>query len=148
MTSSIHAIYRPLARFKRGEASGSNNRAARSPDLPSVSDSEEAPQPDSSVVSDEETEGDFETGAGEPITAPSHSGRDSPETIPDLESSIPSVSTATRRRGRAASQSGSITTVRYDRRAQLAEKLRGVFELDNINEVVAGTTFDYVLCCL
>lgn len=33
-----------------------------------------------------------------------------------------------------------MATVRQNRRTQLAEKLRDVFELSNINEVVAGKT--------
>ncbi|KAI0724242.1 hypothetical protein C8T65DRAFT_733888 [Cerioporus squamosus] len=136
LTSSIHAIYRPLARIRRGDPSASSYRAAKTPDLPSLSDTEDTPRPDESPVSDEDTEGDFEPAHGGNITGPSHSGRISPETIPDLDNSIPDVpaSTASDRR---ASRSGSMATVRQNRRAQLAEKLRDVFELDNINEVVA-----------
>ena len=137
LTSSIHAIYRPLARFRRGDPSASSYRAAKSPDLPSLSDNEDAPRPDESPVSDEDTEGDFEPALGGNITGPSHSGRMSPETIPDLDSSIPDVS-ASATGDRRASRSGSMATVRQNRRAQLADKLRDVFDLDDINEVVAG----------
>ena len=134
LTSSIHAIYRPLARFRKGEASSSSHRAARRPDLPSVSDNDEGQRSDDVPPSDEDTEGDFESREGESITGLGHSGRLSPETIPDLDSSVPDVHAGTR----GTSRSGSMATVRQNRRAQLAEKLRDVFELSNINEVVAG----------
>ena len=120
LTSSIHAIYRPLARFRKGEASSSSHRAARRPDLPSVSDNDEGQRSDDVPPSDEDTEGDFESREGESITGPSHSGRLSPETIPDLDSSVPDVHAGTR----GTSRSGSMATVRQNRRAQLAEKLR------------------------
>ncbi|TBU34937.1 UDP-Glycosyltransferase/glycogen phosphorylase [Dichomitus squalens] len=132
LTSSIHAIYRPLARSRKGEAP-SSHRAARSPDLPSVSDNEEASRPDDVSPSDDDTEGDFESHEGGLITGPGHSGRMSPETIPDLDSSVLEAHGSTRGTGR----SGSMATVRQNRRAQLAGKLRDVFELSNINEVVA-----------
>ena len=139
LTSSIHAIYRPLARLRRERTAGSS-RAAKTPDLPSVSDGEDTQQPDDTLVSDGEAEGDFESPAEGLVTDPSHSGRMSPETIPDLDTSVPSMP-AVARRERATSRSGSMATVRQDRRAQLAEKLRDVFDLGNINEVVAGISF-------
>ncbi|KAI1797585.1 UDP-Glycosyltransferase/glycogen phosphorylase [Ganoderma leucocontextum] len=130
LTSSIHAIHRPLARFRKGEPSVSSHRAARSPGLPSLSDNEETLRPEDNLVSDEDTEGDFE---GHSITDHSHSGRMSPETIPDLDGSVPDVPGGTR----GGARCGNMATVRQNRRAQLAEKLRDVFELRNINEVVA-----------
>ena len=135
LTSSIHAIYRPLARFRRGEPSASSHRTAKSPDLPSVSDSEDTPRTDDSLPSDEDTEGDFDHSVGGVITDHSHAGRVSPETIPDLDSSVPDVSSM---RDRTTSRAGSMVTVKPNRRAQLAGKLRDVFELEDIHEVVAG----------
>jgi hypothetical protein len=41
-------------------------------------------------------------------------------------------------RRRASSHAGSITTVKMGRRVLLAEKLKEIFELDAINEVLAG----------
>ena len=99
-----------------------------------MSDNDEGQRSDDVPPSDEDTEGDFESREGESITGPSHSGRLSPETIPDLDSSVLDVHSGTR----GTSRSGSMATVRQNRRAQLAEKLRDVFELSNINEVVAG----------
>ena len=136
LTSSIHAIYRPLARFKKGEPSASVHRAAKSPDLPSLPDTEETLRPDDSPMSDEDTEGDFEPPIGGAITGPSHSGRMSPETIPDLDTSDIDIAVTTKER--QSSRAGSMATVRQNRRRQLAEKLQDVFELNNINEVVAG----------
>ncbi|RDX56200.1 hypothetical protein OH76DRAFT_1396537 [Lentinus brumalis] len=137
LTSSIHAIYRPLARVRRGDPSASSHRATKAPALPTLSDSEDSPRPDESPVSDEDTEGDFEPHIGGNITDAGHSGRISPETIPDLDNSIPDVPANAASDRRASTRSGSMATVRQNRRAQLAEKLQGVFELDNINEVVA-----------
>lgn len=140
LTSSIHAIYRPLARFRKGKPAASSHRAARSPGLPSLSDNEETLRPEDSLPLDEDTEGDFEPHDGHLITDPTHSGRISPETIPDLDTSVPDVSSGTR----GTTRSSSMATVRHNRRAQLAEKLRDVFELSNINEVVAGKLLSYV----
>ncbi|RPD81684.1 hypothetical protein L226DRAFT_577428 [Lentinus tigrinus ALCF2SS1-7] len=136
LTSSIHAIYRPIARFRKSDATASSYLAAKAPNLPSLSDNEDTSRPEESPVSDGETEGDFEPAHGGNITDPDHAGRVSPETIPDLDSSIPDVSTSAAS-DRRTSRSGSMATVRQNRRAQLAEKLRDVFDLDNINEVVA-----------
>ncbi|KAH9911427.1 uncharacterized protein BXZ73DRAFT_93381 [Epithele typhae] len=138
LTSSIHAIYRPLARLRKGESS-STNRTARNPDLPSVAD-EDLTQPELAHL-DDDAEGDFEPMEGGVITNASHAGRQSPEPIPDLETSIPGIpgiSTIIKRgRDRATSRAGSMATVRVKRRVQLAEKLREVFELSEIGEVVA-----------
>ncbi len=142
LTSSIHAIYRPLARVRRGDPSASSYRAAKAPALPTLSDNEDSPRPDESPVSDEDTEGDFEPDVGRNITDAGHSGRYSPETIPDLDNSIPDVPANAASDRRASTRSGSMATVRQNRRAQLAEKLQDVFELDNINEVVAGTPIE------
>ena len=115
------------------------HRTSRPPDLPSVWDGEDTLQAEDSSTSQEEGDGDFEPPTSEPITDLGHSGRQSPETIPDLDpSDLLEVPTMTRRRDRTGSRSGSMATVRLDRRAQLAKKLRGVFELSDINEVIAG----------
>ncbi|KAI0757283.1 hypothetical protein C8Q80DRAFT_1265234 [Daedaleopsis nitida] len=135
LTSSIHAIYRPLARLRRSDASAPSHRAARSPDLPSLFDTEDTLTPDDNLVSDEDTEGDFEPGVRGFITDRNHSGRQSPETIPDLDTSTPDMTPATRYRDN--SRAGSMATVRQNRRVQLAEKLRDVFDLHDITEVLA-----------
>ncbi|KAI0651552.1 hypothetical protein C8Q79DRAFT_43404 [Trametes meyenii] len=138
LTSSIHAIYRPLARFRRGDLSGSAPASAKSGQLPSVSDTEDGAASDGHPLSDADTEGDFEPHAPGQVMNSSHSGRLSPEPIPGMEG-ILSGTRELHTRDRASSRSGSMATVtvRQNRRTQLAEKLRDVFELDNIHEVVA-----------
>ncbi|KAI0670202.1 hypothetical protein C8Q78DRAFT_174503 [Trametes maxima] len=138
LTSSIHAIYRPLARFRRGEHPGSAAPSSKSGQLPSVSDTEDGAASDGHPLSDADTEGDFEPHAPGQVMDSSHGGRLSPEPIPGLEGSIPDIPEL-HTRERASSRAGSMATVtvRQNRRSQLAEKLREVFELDNIHEVVA-----------
>ena len=52
---------------------------------------------------------------------------------------VPTPSTpAPRRLNRRFSTTGSMATIRVKRRAQLADKLRDIFELDGIHQVVAG----------
>ncbi|KAI0768591.1 hypothetical protein BD413DRAFT_563204 [Trametes elegans] len=138
LTSSIHAIYRPLQRFKRGDVSSSTHTSATSPQLPSVSDADESASADEQEqpISDADTEGDFEPSAPGQVLTTSHTGRASPEPIPGLDASASDASELqTRERGTA--RSASMATVRQNRRTQLAEKLREVFELKDINEVVA-----------
>lgn len=86
-------------------------------------------------MSDEE--GDFEPTAPDHIMGSSHAGRTSPEPILGLDASIMEIQELNSRE-RVAGRSANMATVRQNRRTQLAEKLRDVFELDNINEVVAG----------
>ncbi|KAI0374478.1 hypothetical protein BV20DRAFT_1118483 [Pilatotrama ljubarskyi] len=133
LTSSIHAIYRPLARFRRGEPSSSTRPSAKGHQLPTVSDTEDSSAPEDHPMSDEDTEGDFEPSALGQVMDASHAGRASPEPIPGLDASAAEMHTSER----ATSRSASMATVRQNRRTQLAEKLREVFELDNIHEVVA-----------
>ncbi|KAL7285750.1 hypothetical protein ACG7TL_000859 [Trametes sanguinea] len=140
LTSSIHAIYRPVARSRRGETSRSFHTSAESHPLPTVSDTDESAASDEhpmSPMSDEDTEGDFEPHAPGQIMASSHAGRTSPEPIPGLDTSNSDIPDLHTTRERATSRSGSMATVRQNRRSQLAEKLRDVFELKDINEVVA-----------
>ncbi|KAH9853091.1 hypothetical protein C2E23DRAFT_885078 [Lenzites betulinus] len=136
LTSSIHAIYRPLARFRRGELSSSAHPSAISPTLPTLSDAEESVPSEEHPMSDEDIEGDFEPTAPGHVLHSSHTGRASPEPILGLDASISGISEL-HTRERAGSRSANMATVRQNRRTQLAEKLRDVFELDNIQEVVA-----------
>ncbi|KAI0823047.1 hypothetical protein BC628DRAFT_1417911 [Trametes gibbosa] len=136
LTSSIHAIYRPLARFRRGELSSSAHPSAKSRALPTLSDTEESVPSGEHHMSDEDTEGDFEPSVPGHVLHSSHTGRASPEPIAGLDASISGISEL-HTRERAGSRSANMATVRQNRRTQLAEKLRDVFELDNIQEVVA-----------
>ncbi|KAI8995413.1 hypothetical protein BD414DRAFT_435240 [Trametes punicea] len=136
LTSSIHAIYRPVARSRRGQGSSFLHGSAKGQPLPTVSDSEESAASDEHAVSEEDMEGDFEPAETPQRLHPSHTGRMSPEPIPGFDTTpdVPEVHTT---RERTTSRSGSMATVRQNRRSQLAEKLRDVYELNDINEVVA-----------
>ena len=100
-----------------------------------MSDVESEQPPEEPVVSEEEIEEDFES------TKP-----DSPDPRIDnttgalqLSVSLPlatySQESATRNH---PVRSGSMATVKLQRRARLAEKLRDIFELTGIEEVIAG----------
>lgn len=57
--------------------------------------------------------------------------------LPTLLKPTPSTP-ASRRLNRRFSTTGSMATIRVKRRAQLADKLRDIFELEGIHQVVAG----------
>ena len=65
---------------------------------------------------------------------------DPPTIHSSLSTSLkPTPSTpASRRLNRRFSTTGSMATIRVKRRAQLADKLRDIFELEGIHQVVAG----------
>jgi len=125
MASSIHAIYRPVARSKKAEAvlSSLHDEAHEGSDgdLDVTSPSEEDP----------DTE-DFEATTPRP---PDVKKPELPVARPIAHR--PGVSL----RRRASSHAGSITTVRMGRRVLLAEKLKEIFELNAIDEVLAGEYF-------
>jgi sterol 3beta-glucosyltransferase len=128
MASSIHAIYRPVARSRKTEAILSSRLA-----LPSQVEGYEESDGDVDVISPSEEDADtedFEATTPRP---------------PDLQK--PALATAQPPvayrpggflRRRASSHAGSITTVKIGRRVLLAEKLKEIFELDAIDEVLAG----------
>ncbi|OCH96692.1 UDP-Glycosyltransferase/glycogen phosphorylase [Obba rivulosa] len=135
LASSLHTIYRPLARSRRGDA----QRRSRASNLSTLSDNEDAPpsqgQEQEPVMSEEEIEEDFESttpgpsGTALELHAPSL--REPLDTLPELEALDVNAQRRTQTR------SGSMATVKLQRRARLAEKLRGVFELEDIHEVIA-----------
>lgn len=131
LASSIHAIYRPLARSRRRLSSSLFPRN-RSP-LPRVSDQDEPSRPET-VLSDEDLEDDFEPASppASDITGPELGSQEltSSQLQPGVDASV----TWSRKR---ISRSGSMATVKMQRRARLAEKLRDVFQLAGIQEVVA-----------
>ncbi|EMD41640.1 glycosyltransferase family 1 protein [Gelatoporia subvermispora B] len=135
LASSIHTIYRPLARSRRGDA----QRRSRTSNLSTLSDNEDVPssqEPEQeTIMSEEEIGEDFEPTTPGPseLEPDTHARtlRKPLDTLPELEALDTSVS-----RG-AQTRSGSMATVKLQRRARLAEKLRGVFELDDIHEVIA-----------
>ena len=139
MASSIHTIYRPLARSRRDNLSilrGSKRGA-----LPSVSDVEDEQPPEEPVLSEEEIEEDFEP-ANADAPDPRHDNRRSLQmTLPPLPELNTQGLPPTKTKG-PPSRSGSMATVKLQRRARLAEKLRDIFELTGIEEVIAGES-----CC-
>jgi len=120
MASSIHAIHRPVARSQRRVRAGKNKSQMTQEIFMSDTEEEERQYP--TILSEEED--DFD-----------------PPTIPtNLPTSLkPTPSTpVSRRLNRRFSTTGSIATIRVKRRAQLADKLRDIFELEGIRQVVAG----------
>ncbi|KAJ4476628.1 glycosyltransferase family 1 protein [Lentinula aciculospora] len=131
MASSIHTIYRPVARSRR------MSLTSRSPlPVPPLTPIEYSS--DEIVQSDEEPDADdFEE------TTPR-----APETAEPPHLQLRSVSYMTQRQLSSSklpdavamsrsTRSGSMATVRLQRRTKLAEKLRDIFELDGIEEVRA-----------
>ncbi|EPQ61096.1 UDP-Glycosyltransferase/glycogen phosphorylase [Gloeophyllum trabeum ATCC 11539] len=124
MTSSLHTIHRPLDKSRRGATALRNVFSVRS-------ESPEEEKERETLSSSETDDADFEvdtprmpdyTPAGltsSPISTPSiHRGR-----VDGPQSSI--------------TRSGSMATVRLQRRARLADKLKDIFDLEGIDEVVA-----------
>ncbi|KAG1773038.1 glycosyltransferase family 1 protein [Suillus occidentalis] len=105
MASSIHTIYRPVARSRRTEASLSSRTVLPSPE-----------------EGHESSDGDLDMYRSQNML------RQSCRWLSDL---------GVHMRRRASSHAGSITTVKVDRRARLAEKLKEIFELNAIDEVLA-----------
>ncbi|KAJ4489644.1 glycosyltransferase family 1 protein [Lentinula edodes] len=133
MASSIHTIYRPVARSRKMSlTSRSRPRLHVSTLSPTEYSSDEI------VQSDEEPDADdFEetTPKAPDPAAPSHLQLRSVSYVTQRQlgsSKLPEV-VAMSRSGR----SGSMATVRLQRRTKLAEKLRDIFELDGIEEVQA-----------
>ena len=120
MASSIHAIHRPVARSQRRErASKGKNKMSHEI---FASDTEEEERQYPTILSEEED--DFD-----PPTIP---------TDPSMRlKPTPSVPPS-RGLNRRFSTAGSMATIRVKRRAQLADKLRDIFELEGIHQVVAG----------
>lgn len=120
MASSIHAIHRPVARSQRRERA-SKDKSKMAHEI-FMSDTEEEERQYPTILSEEED--DFD-----PPTIPAN--------FPTPLKPAPSVP-APRRLHRQFSTTGSIATIRVKRRTQLADKLRDVFELQGIQQVVAG----------
>ncbi|KAG2156507.1 glycosyltransferase family 1 protein [Suillus bovinus] len=126
MASSIHAIYRPVARSRRTEASLSSRTALPSPEEEHESSDGDL---DATGLSEEDADTeDFEAATPRPAD------------VPKLEHAMPELPTVFRpgmHMRRRASYTGSITTVKVSRRARLAEKLKEIFELNAVEEVLA-----------
>lgn len=135
LASSIHTIHRPLARSRRLSIPPARRDGA----TPYSPVEEEENESDILSSGDEGEAEDFEETPRPPDSRPPH-----------INLRIVSESAAqkdTRHDGSIAeglkrivpSRAGSMATVRLQRRAGLAAKLKDVFELDGIEEVWAGT---------
>ena len=120
MASSIHAIHRPVARSQRRGRSGKDKSRVAQEIF--MSDTEEDERHYPTILSEEEDDFDPPT---------------TPNDLPAPLKPIPSTP-ASRRLNRRFSTAGSMATIRVKRRAQLADKLRDIFELEGIHQVVAG----------
>ncbi|KAJ7356944.1 glycosyltransferase family 1 protein [Mycena albidolilacea] len=126
LASSIHTIYRPLARSQRLNQPGSGPRRKPLPQQHmAVSEEEDATQ----GSSEEQDAEDFEEPEATP--RPPYAERPTPlherlQQQTDIVKLPPSMM-----------RSGSMATVRVQRRVRLAEKLKQVFDLDGIDEVWA-----------
>ena len=128
MASSIHAIYRPVARSRRRETSRSGLPGRI---FPAQREEYEAPraEPDVNLTSDDDD--DFEA------TTPRPANSQEPTVATQIPPPTVQLGSAIRRR--APSRAGSMTTVKITRRTRLAEKLKEIFTLEAINEVLAGS---------
>jgi len=128
LASSIHAIHRPLARSRKLSVPGSN------PGSSTLYTPVEEEGSDTLLSEDEAEAEDFEETPRPPSPRPAH--------IHHAHSEMPTQSNERHITSSLSriipSRVGSMTTVRFQRRAGLAEKLREVFELDGIEEVRAG----------
>lgn len=101
--------------------------------MASLSDIEDEPTPEEHVLSDEDIEEDFEPSSH----SRKHEGHRMSLTLPPLpELDQPAGSVHVPKQ--PPTRSGSMATVKVQRRARLAEKLRDIFELPGISEVIAG----------
>lgn len=134
LSSSIHTIHRPVARAKRGDSLLATPMPAHKPNagMPEYFTRQDAYESSPSET-DDEMDDEIEDGLDFDISAPNTPGTNE----------IPTQSRPDHARGPVKrtnmSRAGSLATVRLMRRARLAEKLREVFELPEVNEVVAGT---------
>lgn len=134
LASSIHTIYRPIARSRRKDTpmmppkSIGGKHQGYFPTIPS--DEENGP------VSDYDDD-DFEM--DDTPQADGRSPSDDTKTTPQSsESTTPEAKRKTARQRFAMVRSASLATVRLKRRRRLADKLKDIFGLSSITEVVAG----------
>ncbi|KAI0095265.1 glycosyltransferase family 1 protein [Irpex rosettiformis] len=133
LASSIHTIYRPLARSRRDNTGTKSTKARK---LASVSDVEDEPVQEEPIMSEEDVEEDFE-----PIAESSKrdSRRNLHLSLPPPPDLALNQSQEARSHPPHPPRSGSMATVKLKRRTKLAEKLKEIFELADIQEVVADT---------
>ena len=121
LASSIHTIHRPLARSQRIPIPSASKEAHGT--VPTDTDREEL----ADLSSEDEIENDFELNNDNITTT----GEDHMQNLTLPKEQRPVLSPHER--------AGSMATIRLHRRTRLADKLRQVFELDDISEVLAGS---------
>ena len=131
LASSIHTIYRPLARSRRAESILAVSHAEG---FARVSEEE----PDS-----EETVSDSDDDAEE-VEEPAQIFEETTPRPPDAPrlAHVQHAMGGSRQLGQSlrpsVARSGTMATVRIQRRARLAQKLKEIFDLDGIDDVWAG----------
>ncbi|KAI0307934.1 glycosyltransferase family 1 protein [Multifurca ochricompacta] len=135
LASSIHTIYRPVARFRRQDSSHILSAIDSTPgDHAHPSSGQEQLQ--KVMTSDEDTDADdFEL--PKPVTTSRRfSKKDRPTALsPVLEHASPKFDL--RHHAERSGSLSTVKTVKLNRRARLAEKLAEVFDINGINEVIA-----------
>ncbi|KAA1468468.1 hypothetical protein DENSPDRAFT_794393 [Dentipellis sp. KUC8613] len=135
LSSSIHTIYRPVARSRRADSLYRLSPVRDGPeDQPNAQLLTEAAQRD--FVSDEEIDDDFEIQTpgrtSSPVQlSPTDDDEHDVSTTPTIEPA------SLRRHPERTGSLATVKTVKLDRRARLAEKLAEIFELQGITEVVS-----------
>jgi sterol 3beta-glucosyltransferase len=142
MASSIHTIYRPVARSRRGEPSS----VLFPVDGTLVNNADSSTgheQSQRSTMSDEDTDADdFELPKSAASSRRVSDRRDKSIGLsPVFEHTFPKVDL--RHHAERSGSMSTVQTVKPNRRARLAEKLGEVFDLIGINEVIAGGYYIY-----
>jgi sterol 3beta-glucosyltransferase len=132
MFSSIHTIHRPVARSKRHVLPPFFHAPAHAQGA-----SGETDEPGSPAAPDDDFEADgaSASASAELPVDPQRSAHDALALIMDPAGAAPGGEAPRRN---AKTHTGNMATVRMKRRAGLADKLRDVFELPGITEVIAG----------
>ncbi len=136
LASSIHTIHRPVARFRRQELSQTVPTIDSTPgDLADVSSGSEQLQRASTP--DEDTDADDFELPKSVAASRRVSRKDRPIGLsPVLEHASPKF--VLQHHAERSGSTSTVKTVKLNRRARLAEKLADVFDINGINEVVAG----------
>jgi sterol 3beta-glucosyltransferase len=136
LASSIHTIYRPVARSRRGEPLNTLS-PVNDPPADHADSSTGQEQSQRSMMSDEDTDADdFELPKSVATSRRASNRRDRLVGLsPVLEHTSPKVDL--RYHAERSGSMSTVQTVKPNRRARLAEKLGEVFDL-GINEVIAG----------
>ncbi|KAF8592020.1 glycosyltransferase family 1 protein [Ramaria rubella] len=127
LASSIHTIYRPIARIRRGDTPFISQTPGQDGEYFGYSRGLVEQGQEQEQILEELIEDDFEPDS----TAQGSSLKDATLAPPEVK-----TEESPARRGPML-RAGSMATVRVQRRAKLAFKLQEVFELDDIKEVVA-----------